>query len=86
MTGEKVSQIFGRPVTFALPEIAISTKFELKEITQAFICDQLTCLKPNKAIGLDKISTRLLKDVSEIITPILTKIIMSISQKSFPNS
>ncbi len=43
-------------------------------------------MKTNKAIGLDKISAKLLKDASEVIAPSIQKLInMSITQCCFPD-
>lgn len=48
--------------------------------------NQLKTLKTNKAIGLDRISARLLKDSSTIISPSLTRLFnRSLQLGSFPN-
>ncbi|CAB4025468.1 Hypothetical predicted protein [Paramuricea clavata] len=58
--------------------------FRLTPVTEKFVYLQL---KPNKAIGLDKIRSRLLKDGAEVIAPILTKIMnCSFNSKYFPQS
>ena len=47
----------------------------------------LNNLKTNKAVGLDKISARLLKDSSRVITPILTKLFnRSLASSTFPST
>ena len=47
----------------------------------------LSQLKPNKAIGLDKVSSRLLKDSADVNAPVLMNIInCSFRNKSFPQS
>ena len=38
------------------------SQFQLAELEEAFVLEQLLALRTNKAIGLDKISARLLKD------------------------
>lgn len=45
-------------------------------MTVPFVLEQLKCLKPNKAISLDRIlSSRLLKDGAEVVAPVLMYII-----------
>ena len=43
-------------------------------ITEFFVLKQLKSLKTNKAIGLDHISARLLKDSAECMAPVLTRL------------
>jgi len=46
----------------------------------------LTTLKTNKAIGLDRISARLLKDSAECVAPILTRLFnRSLEASTFPS-
>ena len=40
-----------------------------------FVQNALRSLKTNKAVGLDKLSARLLKDASDVIAPVLTELI-----------
>jgi len=50
-------------------------------------CEQnaLRSLKTNKAVGLDKLSARLLKDASDVIAPVLTELInKSFADGEFP--
>ena len=49
--------------------------FEFKEVSEASIRYQLRCLKSNKAVGLDDIPPRLLKDAAQIVAQPLTNII-----------
>ena len=64
---------------------ATSHSFQLKEISEKEVCEQLLTLKANKAIGLDNISARLLKCGALEITPSITKILnMSIRSGKFP--
>ena len=49
--------------------------FHINPITNDFIKHQLKSLKANKAIGLDKISARLLRGSSDIIAPSLQALI-----------
>ena len=46
--------------------------FSFCSIAESFVLKQLKTLKTNKAIGLDRISARLLKDSAECMAPILT--------------
>ena len=60
--------------------------FVFQPINETFVRNQLNTLKSNKAIGLDRISGRLLKDASEILTTSLTLIFnRSLQIGIFPN-
>ena len=48
--------------------------FTFKELDESFVTSQLCSLKTKKAIGLDRISARLLKDSAVVISPYLTYI------------
>ena len=50
-------------------------QFELTELDQSFVLEQLLSLKANKAIGLDKISARLLKISAHTIAPSVAKLL-----------
>ena len=64
-----------------------TSKFDLTHVSLNFVLGQLRGLKPNKAIGLDNISSCLLKDAAEVIAPILMKLVnLSIDQHCFPNN
>ena len=52
-----------------------SYTFRFKEVSVDFIRDQLKKLKTNKAVGLDQLPARLLKDSAEIIVKPLTTLI-----------
>ena len=61
------------------------TQFQLREIKESFVLKQLLALKTNKAIGLDKISVRLLKCASHSIYHPVTKLLnLSITTCCFP--
>jgi hypothetical protein len=49
-------------------------EFVFQPIEESYVYGVLNKLNTNKAVGLDKISARLLKDSSRVITPILTKL------------
>lgn len=56
-------------------------------MTVPFVLEQLKCLKPNKAVGLDHISSMLLKDGAEVVAPVLMYIInLSLSSGHFPEN
>ena len=78
-----MSKVFGRVRKIVLPQILA----ELKPVSTDFVLEQLRGLKANKAIDLDNISARLLKDASDVISPILTNLInVSIEESCFPNN
>ena len=61
--------------------------FQLDLVTSHFVKIQLQNLKTNKAIGLDKISARLLKDSADIIAPSLQALInKSFREGKFPSN
>jgi hypothetical protein len=63
-----------------------STKFSFTPITEEFVLNELRHLKTNKAIGLDNISARLLKDASSVISNCLTNIFnRSLFSSTFPS-
>ena len=54
--------------------------------SESFVRDAIKRLKPNKAIGLDKISARLLKDSGHTIVPSLTSLFnLSLQTGTFPS-
>ena len=58
----------------------------MQPVSEQFVYDQLKQLKSNKAIGLDEISPRLLKDSARVITPSLTRLFnRSLDKKTFPS-
>ena len=66
---------------FTLETLKVSTvftsstppyEFHLDNVNVNFVHNALKSLKSNKAVGLDKLSARLLKDASDVIAPILT--------------
>lgn len=60
--------------------------FCLQPTDELFIATQLKSLKSNKAIGLDRISARLLKDAAIVIAPSLSKLLnLSIKLHTFPS-
>ena len=64
-----------------------SARFSLQPVTLSFVEKQLSQLKINKAIGLDNISTRLLRDAANVLAPSLRYIInLSLESGRFPSS
>ena len=61
--------------------------FSFNTIEEVFVHKYLRSMKTNKAIGLDKISSRLLKDSVDVITPCLTYLLnKSLSSSTFPTA
>ena len=59
--------------------------FSLNEVDEETVLKHLLSLKTNKAIGLDNISTRLLKCGARAICPSITKLLnLSIRTSNFP--
>ena len=86
--GEKLARRFGS-VLCESDDFPLKTglSFSLQPVTVPIVLEQLKCLKPNKAIGLDRISSRLLKDGTEVVAPLLTYIInLSLSSGRFPEN
>ena len=61
-------------------------EFAFEPITEDFVLRQLKQLKTNKAIGLDNISARLLKDSASVISASLTRLFnLSLETRTFPS-
>ena len=59
--------------------------FSFLYITESFVLKQLKGLKTNNAIGLDRISGRLLRDSADCIAPVLTRLFnRSLQTSAFP--
>ena len=58
--GQKLGQCFGRNVDVDRFPLKTETNFSLNPVSENFVRDQLRQLKPNKAVDLDKVSSRLL--------------------------
>ena len=60
------------------------SQFQLAELEESFVLQQLLALERNKAIGLDKISARLLKNSAPTIALSVTKLLkLSIKSVKF---
>ena len=61
-------------------------KFVLEPIAEDFVLRQLKQLKTNKAIGLDNVSARLLKDSASVVSGSLTRLFnQSLESRTFPS-
>ena len=83
-----VGKVLAKPFR-NIPIIPITStppcEFHLNSVTVDFVQNALRSLKTNKAVGLDKLSARLLKDGSDVIAPVLTELInKSIADGEFP--
>ena len=64
---------------------AEENSFSFSYITESFVLKHLKGLKTNKAIGLDRISGRLLRDSADCIAPVLTRLFnRSLQTSAFP--
>ena len=64
-----------------------SSIFAFKTISCESVIKMINDLKPNKAVGLDKVSSRLLKDAADIVAPSLTSLFnISINTGCFPST
>ena len=73
-----VGKVLGKPFQNVSTVFTSSTppsEFHLDNVNVYFVRNALKSLKSNKAVGLDKLSVRLLKDASDVIAPILTGLI-----------
>ena len=70
----KIKEKF-KPKAVPQPSSHFPYCFEFKEVDESLIFCEVRKLKTNKAIGLDRISAKLLKDSASAIAPSLTKII-----------
>ena len=64
-----------------------SSIFAFKTISCESVIKKINKLKPNKAVGLDKVSSRLFKDAADIVAPSLTSLFnVSINTGCFPST
>ena len=87
--GTKLAQKFKSYGYYIFSTIAadssLSYEFTFEPIKEDFVLRQLQQLKTNKAIGLDNISARLLKDSATVISASLTRLFnLSLETRIFP--
>ena len=73
-----VGKVLAKPfqnVSTVFTSSTLPSEFHLDNVSVNFVRKALKSLKSNKAVGLDKLSARLLKDASDVIAPILTGLI-----------
>ena len=73
--GKLLSKVFSRESPVSRIVSSISSQFHLHIVSTSFVSDFLSKLKTNKAIGLDKLSARLLKDASAAVSPVIIELI-----------
>ena len=87
--GRKLAEKFSDLSSSNQPEDnpnATGSGFSFQLISESFVRDAIKRLKPNKAIGLDKISARLLKVSGHTIVPSLTSLFnLSLQTGTFPS-
>ena len=84
ITSRKNVSALGKILPSASKQNAQSNDFSFTPVSESFVF-KLKTLKTNKAIGLDKISSRLLKDSAESIAPVLTRLFnRSLDSSVFP--
>jgi len=83
--GKKLAKAFSSALSDQC--FACSSNFSLQPVTISFVEEQLSQLKINKAIGLDNISARLLRDSASVLARSLQYIInLSLESGRFPSS
>ena len=73
-----VGRVLAKPfqnVSTVFTSSTLPFEFHLDNVNVNFVRNALKSLKSKKAVGLDKLSARLLKDASDVIAPILTGLI-----------
>ena len=73
--GKLLSKVFSRESPVSRIVSSISSQFHLHIVSTSFVSDFLSKLKTNKAIGLDKLSARLLKDASAAVSLVIIELI-----------
>ena len=74
------------PEPYTAKAMVCHSTFSLQPISEDFVSSSISSLKTNKAVGLDKISARLLKDAVDVITPSLTALLnLSFQTRTFPS-
>ena len=64
------------PETYTVKAMVCHSTYTLQPISEDFVSRSISLLKTNKAVGLDKISVRPLKDAVDVITSSLTALLI----------
>ena len=75
--GKYLAKAFRNTSSALSKNVTSAYDFNLNPVSEMFVHKELSKMKANKAIGLDKISARLLRDAAWVIAPSLTYIINS---------
>lgn len=75
--GKYLAKAFRNTSSALSKNVTSAYDFKLNPVSEMFVHKELSKMKANKAIGLDKISARLLRDAAWVIAPSLTYIINS---------
>ena len=67
--GRYLAKAFCNTSSVLLKNVTSAYDFKLNPVSELFVLNELSKMKANKAIGLDKISARLLRDTAGIIAP-----------------
>ena len=74
------------PEPYTAKAMVCHSTFSLQPISEDFVSSSISSLKTNEAVGLDKISARLLKDAVDVITPSLTALFnLSFQTRTVPS-
>lgn len=85
-TGVKLETKFGSVLHPSLRMDDCNAVFQFQPVASEFVLAQSQSLKTNKAIGLDKISSRMLTNAAHVIAQILMSLYnKSIETKTFPS-
>ena len=85
--GIKLAEKFTTRNTLTTNGVNQASIFAFKAISCESVIKMINELKPNKAVGLDKVSSRLLKDAADIVAPSLTSLFdISINIGCFPST
>ena len=61
--------------SFLYPENKLQQRFQFQEVKEESLCSQLKKIKTSKAVGIDELPARLLKDSAEVVEKPLTTLI-----------
>ena len=75
--GRYLAKLFRNTSSVLAKNVTSAYDFKLSPVSEMFVHKELSKMKANKAIGLDKISARRLRDAAWVIAPPLTYIINS---------